>query len=379
MLDGRNLVVDTFSDVYAMLKPWIDHEFWDLSQHKPIANSIYVIGRKQCVEQQDLVHQMALDPQYRVVFANSAEGSSTQIAQLKALKLEQLVLDKKILLLTGGDLPPEYPHLLHEHFLLRILAYDENLQEMKKIDDIFSKLHKPYKFLFLNGRARPHRKYLWERLRLTGLLDQALWTMLDGRGTGYRTLSLKHNGTELLSTNTPIQHLPPQYEVDRYRNNTATSSTYPHQFVKFDIFNNEWGEIYLESAPYIDTYFSLVTETVLECPYSFRTEKIAKVLAMGHPWICATNSGFYRDMRNMGFQTFHTLIDETFDQIENSQDRIDRVFAVVKDLCQSDLPAFLAASRSICKYNQQRLHELVEQEISTFPDRFFNFIEQHNP
>ena len=379
MLDGRNLVVDTFSDVYDILKPWTDHEFWDLSQHVPIANSIYVVGRKQCVEQRDLVHQMALDPQYRVVFANSAEGSSTQIAQLKALKLEQLVLDKKILLLTGGDLPPEYPHLLHEHFLVRILAYNENLQEMKKTDDIFSKLNKPYKFLFLNGRARPHRKYLWEKLRLAGLLDQALWSMLDGRGTGYRTLSLKHNGTELLSTNTPIQHLPPQYEVDRYRNNTVASSDYPHQFIKFGMFNNEWGEIYLESAPYVDTYFSLVTETVLEYPYSFRTEKIAKVLAMGHPWICATNSGFYQDLRNMGFQTFHTLIDETFDQIENSQDRIDRVFTVVKDLCQSDLPAFLAASRSICKYNQQRLHELVEQEISTFPDRFFNFIEQHNP
>lgn len=379
MLDGRDLVVDTFSDVYDILKPWTDHEFWDLSQHTPIANSIYVIGRKQCVEQQDLVHQMAMDPRYRVVFANSAEGSSTQIAQLKALNLEQLVLDKKILLLTGGDLPPEYPHLLHEHFLLRILAYDENLQEMKKTDDIFSKLHKPYKFLFLNGRARPHRKYLWERLRLAGLLDQALWTMLDGRGTGYRTLSLKYNDTELLSTNTPIQHLPPQYEVDRYRNNTAASSDYPHQFIKFDIFNNEWGEIYLESEPYVDTYFSLVTETVLEYPYSFRTEKIAKVLAMGHPWICATNSGFYRDMRNMGFQTFNTLIDETFDHIENSQDRIDRVFTVVKDLCQSDLPAFLAASRNICKYNQQRLHELVEQEISTFPNRFFNFIEQYRP
>ena len=372
----HKLVVDTFSDVYTLLQPWTDHEFWDLSTHDPVPGSIYVVGRKQCVEHRDQVHAMAQDPRFRVVFANSAEGSSTQIAQLRALKLEQLVLDGRMLLLTGGDLPAEYPHLLHEHFLIRVLAYDENIQEMAKVNDIFSKHNKPYDFLFLNGRARPHRKYLWERFRLSGLLDRSLWTMLDGRGTGTRVLSLQHQGQELLSTNSPIRHLPPHYEVSRYRGNTPASVDYPHQFIKFDVFNNEWGEIYLESAPYVDTYFSLVTETVLEYPCSFRTEKIAKVLAMGHPWICATNRGFYRDMRNLGFQTFGHVIDESFDLIDHDQTRMDRVFDVVTDLCSSDLPAFLAACESVCKYNQQHLREVVRQEIATFPERFFNFIDQ---
>jgi hypothetical protein len=45
--------------------------------------------------------------------------------------------------------------------------------------NIFRITDKPYKFLFLNGRMRSHRKYLLERFQANGLLDQSLWTNLD--------------------------------------------------------------------------------------------------------------------------------------------------------------------------------------------------------
>jgi hypothetical protein len=34
--------------------------------------------------------------------------------------------------------------------------------------------------------------------------------------------------------------------------------------IKGKLFNNEWGEIYLNANPYLDTYFSLITETVFD-------------------------------------------------------------------------------------------------------------------
>jgi hypothetical protein len=148
-------------------------------------------------------------------------------------------------------------------------------------------------------------------------------------------------------------------------------------FVKNQLFNNEWGEIYLEPAPYIDTYFSLVTETVYEYPYSFRTEKIAKALAMGHPFIVASSVGFYRDLRNLGFRTFDTVIDESFDLVENHQDRMDRIYNIVQDLCQQDLVSFLTECKDICKYNQQHLKEIVSVIKSQFPQKFFKLISQY--
>jgi hypothetical protein len=144
------------------------------------------------------------------------------------------------------------------------------------------------------------------------------------------------------------------------------------------LFKNLWGDIYLDIAPYRDTYFSLVTETVFEYPYSFRTEKIAKPLAIAHPWIAVANAGFYRDMRNLGFKTFNSIIDESFDTIDNPQDRLERIITVVQDLVSSDLPSFLRACEPVCKYNQQHLIELAPHIRAEFPDKFFNFIKTHN-
>ena len=379
MLGPRNLVIDTMSEVYEELKSWTDAEFWNFAEHDPIPNSVYVLGRQQVVENQEKFKQLAQDPRFVMVFGNSAEGSGTLVDQLNMLKLTTLVLEGKILIIGGGEMESCYPYLHHDHFLCRILDYPENHREISRADNIFSQADKPYKFLFLNGRARPHRKYLWHRFQQQDLLKHALWTMLDSRPTISRQFNLKYNGINLMATTTPLQWLPAKYEVEQYRAATITPGPAERTFIKTELFNNTWGEIYLQAEPYCDTYFSLVTETVFEYPYSFRTEKIAKPLAVGHPWIVASNTGFYRDMRNLGFQTFDSLIDESFDLIDNSQDRMDRIAAVVNDLCQQDLTSFMQASESICKYNQQHLQHLSSKIKSEFADKFFNFIKQHRP
>lgn len=377
MLNGRNLCLDTMSEVYDLLRPWGDHEFWDLSSHEIMAASIYVIGRQQLVENKSRVLELCRRDDITVVFGNSAEGSTTLIDQVgRVLGLEQEIFSGRLLLIAGGDLPDRYPSILHEHFLVRILDYEENLSEIEKSSEIFSKKIKPYKFLALNGRARPHRKYILERLKQDELLAQAIWTMLDGRRTQSDDFVLQIGGQDIMATNSEISHLPDRYEVPRYAGFQRPDS-YPHQFVKHDIFNHEWGEIYLHAEPYIDTYFSLVTETVYETSYSFRTEKIAKVLAMGHPWVCAANRGFYQDLRDLGFRTFDGIIDESFDTIDNHQDRIDRLLQIVRDLCQQDLQAFLHEAEPVCKYNQQFLPEFIQRHRSEFPARFQQFIQRH--
>lgn len=378
MIDGRDLVVDTLSPVHRLLKPWITHEFWDLSQHTVVKDSIYVIGRQQFVGNLQKIKQLIADPDIVVVFDNSAEGSSTLIDQLRMMELDQAALSHQLLIISGGELPGTYQHVLYEHLLTCVLDYDENQLAMQDTDKIFAKHLKPYKFLFLNGRARPHRKYMYEQFRQLDLLKSSLWSMLDNRVMSRnQPFKLMHNGTDLMTRPAAVRCLPQEYEFSAYQHTHTVTATEHTKFVKHDLFNNEWGEIYLNPAPYIDTYFSVVTETVLDHSCSFRTEKIAKPLAMAHPWIAATNTGFYRSIRNLGFRTFETLIDESFDQIDNDQDRIDRVIATVHDLCQQDLPSFLSACRDTCKYNQQHLQELTPRMRAAFPDAFFDLV-AHN-
>jgi hypothetical protein len=173
-----------------------------------------------------------------------------------------------------------------------------------------------------------------------------------------------------------IRYLPAEYEVPVYRPRLELPLP-DEQFVKYHLFNDTWGEIYLQPEPYIDTYFSVVTETVFEYPYSFRTEKIWKPIMMGHPWIAVSNRGYYRDIRNLGFKTFDGIIDESFDLIDDNQRRIERIAQVVQDLCQKNLAEFLQATREVCKYNQQHLNQLRHQIRSEFPDRFINFLQPY--
>jgi hypothetical protein len=181
-----------------------------------------------------------------------------------------------------------------------------------------------------------------------------------------------HQGQNLIAEKIPIKLLDPKYEVDRYSQNLNLPTT--EKFVKNELFQSEWGDIYLKAEPYIDTYFSVVTETVFTYPYSFRTEKIWKPIAIGHPWIAVANKGFYRDIRNLGFRTFDKLIDESFDDITDNLDRLHRIKDVIIDLYNSDLPSFMKSAREICEYNQQHLSEMRIKIREEFPERYRQFM-----
>ena len=366
------------SEVFDLLKPYADQTFWDFNAVALRLGSVYVIGRQHLLDHMQLIRTAAETGQYTFIFANSAEGSWTLESQIRQLHIDDLVRGKKLLLIGGAEIDPQYPCLTHEYFLSTILGYPENIQAQQHTDRIFTEHNKPYKFLFLNGRARPHRKYLYERFKRNGMLEHALWTMLDAKPTVVGSFNLIEDDINVMATPSQLQRLPDHYEVERYRNPVFGPIVEDRSFLKQELFRLEWGEIYLDPAPYVDTYFSLITETVCaESVYSFRTEKMAKPLAMGHPFIVASTPGFYRNLHNLGFHTFSHIIDESFDSIENAQQRMDRVIDVVHDLCQQDLGSFLSACRDTCKYNQQHLAELREQVNREFPDRFFQFVQQY--
>ena len=79
----------------------------------------------------------------------------------------------------------------------------------------------------------------------------------------------------------------------------------------------------------------------------------------------------------MGFRTFDHLIDETFDLIDDNDQRLRRVAEIVEDLCEQDLASFLAAAQETCKYNQQHYVQCRGTTRSEFPERFFQFLKLH--
>jgi len=353
MLNNRKVIADTFCEVYNLIKPMVDEEFWDFSQiqDRIEPGAVYLISRKEFYNHTERIKQIADQNIATIIMSNPHEGSWTILGQCTRLGIVNLVNEGKILIIGGGDMDDSYPCLRYDSFLPKVLDYEENIKAAEDYRLGWTDT-RPYKFLFLNGRGRPHRQKLIARLE--PLLEQSIWTNLD-------------------SAAGPIKILGPKYEFDFYNDKTAVADS---GYVKYELFNNQWGEIYLRAEPYLDTYFSLVSETVFEYPYSFRTEKMAKPLAIGHPFVVASNQGYYRDLRNLGFQTFDQLIDESFDLIEDNDARLERLASEVEWLCRQDLAKFSHEAYTICKYNQQRLAELRIQIRQEFPDRFQNFINE---
>lgn len=363
------LYVDSKCEIAELLRPYADQVFrgFNTIAHEP--NDIYVLSRLEFKENATQLRDL-VDRGLKLIYSNPFEGSETLAGQLTRFGLADLFLDRKFLVIGGGDMRLEWPYLRYDLFISKPHNFAENLEAIKRTDEIFSKVNKPYTFLCLNGRARDHRKYLVERLNDLGLLDQSLWTWLD-------TSAIRSKAFNSEITDRPRAHhfLPEKYEHAAYQANV--SQTYSDDYAKLGLFNNEWGEIYLNADAYVDTYFSLVTETVYNYPHSFRTEKIWKPIAMGHPWICVANMGYYRDLRALGFRTFDTVIDESFDAIEGSVARMERLIQVIEDIHRNGLQEFVASCEEICKYNQAHMVHLRDQINKDFPDQFFKFLRDY--
>ena len=392
MIGNRKLILDTHSEVYRELLPWADGEFWDLRQHKIVPGAVYIMCREQINNCNYEIQELARSGQATVILDNAAEGSETLVTWCFVKGLISLIEEGRILLIGGGDMDPaKWPYMSYEYFLPKIFDFDENVKAASCIDEYFAITDKPYKFLFLNGRMRSHRKYLLERFQANRLLDQSLWTNLDTDLRLVTTLPQAHwqnfndmhvikltfeqNGADRMERPIGLHFLPKAYEMPEFRNNIDHLPAVGT--VKFNLFDNAWGDATVDGSAYRDTYFSLVTETVFNYPYSFRTEKIWKPIAVGHPWIAVANRGFYRDIRNLGFRTFGHAVDESFDLIDNSQDRIERIAQVVEDLCQQDLASFYKECYNVCKYNQELYTEMRHQIPKELPDQFHRFIKKY--
>jgi hypothetical protein len=359
MPERSKIVVDHNSGISGLVRltDVFDVENWS---GQICHDKTYVFGKELFYKNFDYLKELIEKNYIKVIYSHPAEGSETLIGDFVENGIDEIAKQKKFLIIAGAEIGPEYASLVYDSCMAEVYINDENMRQCARVDEIYNKTNKPYKFLFLNGMYRWHRKYLIDRFKKINLLDQSLWSCLDQKMAEIHLLDKK-------------------YELPVYQSNINVSelaAMTTSVAVKQRMFNGQWGDGQLCAESYIDTYFSLVTETVTES-YSFRTEKIWKPIAMGHPWIAVANASYYKDIRNLGFKTFEHIIDESFDQIEDTQQRVSRIADVVEDLCKSDLGQFLKESRDICTYNRQHFVETATKIRNGFSNRLLTFLNQH--
>lgn len=369
MLGTHKIYVDEWAETWDLLQPYADASFWQWPTELD-PDATYIVGRVLLKQHWPEITAWATAHPGQIVFSNPAEGSETILLQLKRLRITEHVQDGRIGLLTSGDLEPGIRYCRTDCYFSNIVEYTEN--KAAQIEAALNpKERRPYEFVFLNGRLRPHRKALIDGLRDRDLLSHALWSNLSSQVEMGFTSQLTGR---LSSTYEPVRLLPPEYEIERA---VPQMALVPESgFVKHLLFNNTWGDAIVNARCYTDSWFSLVSETIFDYPHTFRTEKIYKPMLMAHPFVVAANPGYLKDLRNAGFRTFGHLIDESYDRIDCPRTRIQRIIDTVRDISRSGAADFWEASRDICKYNQQHLVEYNQQQRAALPTALKQYLDE---
>ena len=91
-------------------------------------------------------------------------------------------------------------------------------------------------------------------------------------------------------------------------------------------FNPEW---------YDDTYFSTVVETQQHGTCYWPTDKTFKACAYYHPFLLIGQCHTLKRLRQMGFETYDNIFDESYDDIVDFNSRLDAVIQNIKNFSRT--------------------------------------------
>jgi hypothetical protein len=165
-------------------------------------------------------------------------------------------------------------------FFAWIIASDFNLSRSAWTQQQIDIQSKQKQFLFLNGERRTNREHFFELFKQAGLLEYSIWSYRSGKSaSGFG----------------PDEDWQDAFVHPDFR----FYAHYPSHFYK--------------------TAVSIVSETTQN--EWFPTEKTYKSLMLGHPFVIFGGQHSLAKLKNLGFQTFDPVIDESYDLCEYPMER----------------------------------------------------------
>jgi len=189
---------------------------------------------------------------------------------------------------------------------------------------------KPYNYDFITFNRiitndRSYRIYFVSKLKELGLLDQGLvsFGVTDNLFDDWRD--------EIADFNSKLsEHAKCHAEkylinidklvIDHHEIHGSASASIPRTIERVD-YNNDTLNV--------DAFWHIVTETVFYYDKLHLTEKIFKPIVSKQPFMLLAAPGNLAYLKSYGFKTFDSVIDETYDLIQDNDLRIE---AVVKQL-----------------------------------------------
>jgi hypothetical protein len=203
--------------------------------------------------------------------------------------------------------------------------FTETKDHYSKYSFLSDYVYKSYRFDALLGRNKPHRQQVYDRL----ISNSAI----------YLRYNKNQYTIDLDNWDPGVDHL----EIHKDLKHSVEQVTYDDKIIRL-------SQI-IPKKIYDMCHYSLITETHTVDGMVFLTEKTAKPLIAKRLFVLVGNQYSLKFLRSLGFKTFNTVIDESYDSIQATDLRIKMALDQVDYLCEQNPKDIHQQIQPILEYN----------------------------
>jgi hypothetical protein len=333
------LVYDPCAGTFSVAADWGLTGTQDLDT--VLAQSYRIVGVRPCFNEP---HIFGYNPnitvdfeQFDLVLVSDIEYTSIQ--EVKTWLARNGV--ENYLLALGGQVDSD-------RFCSDHMVYRYHWASQYTLRDTYIDTHaavKPYMFDVLLGARRPHRDYVMLAMTDQRMLDSSIVTYRDC----FIGHQVNHQSQEFaeLFPGTTLQYpyvspnLNAAWEVrDQLANNISC-------LIPVEIFRR--------------SYYSVITETLGTGSSFFFSEKAAKTMFARRLFVVFSNANYYARLRELGYATFGSVIDESFDSDAVDYRRFEKTIEQMKYLAAQNPVQVLAKVQPELEHNHHQLYRMIQQ------------------
>lgn len=196
------------------------------------------------------------------------------------------------------------------------------------LDQLKPYAQKEYYFDALLGRKKPHRDIAFGNINVTKNIVRYLGEVNNNDFDDPAKWYWEEEGLE---RNRPVEWTVEQFKYYGY--NMSIS-----QIIPITVYNQ--------------TAYTLIAETNHSNHYSFYTEKTVKPILGSRLFLCLSGQGALKNLRKLGFKTFDGIIDESYDDVSNLEERCGLVMRQVEFLETQPQADILKQVKPIVEHNR---------------------------
>ena len=231
----------------------------------------------------------------------------------------------------------------------------------KNLDTIFL-------YNLLQKRPRAHRSWMFKEIVENDLLRFGINSMneFNLKDTYYFHKHMLEEEYEPLSKLLPI--LP------------RTAEPYEKELRDFVDMDSGKYQMRFNEDILLDSWISVISEASFGEETCFISEKTFKVIGAGHPFIIFGNRHSLRVLQEMGYETFHPFIDESYDSLD-TWERLSAIIQVLRTLSKkspTEMIEWYKSIEGIIKHNKDVLRDNSTRFAPNSATTIFNYIGSTN-